>query len=281
MTVGQQLCAWVRNRVRKLTPQPFIQKLVDKNVLTERDLDAKRLKPYRLTAKRMEIGRDRNSGLMWTMGPLQNIERMARAMGNLVSILAPFILLTHKLEFSLTMFHSTLLELAGNSTNDGKKGNSRAGANSIRNNIEFQRILSDVEGELNDIGRRRNGKTMVDKHPKMQTTLELVRQASQGHHNLTSQLLAHFAQAEEDEKIHGIKNDTRAMVFCSFRECVLDIVVGRMGCQSLTPQDMCNEHPDLLKATKFVGQSQGKQERDKGFNQKEQKKVSQTPKRQR
>lgn len=41
----------------------------------------------------------------------------------------------------------------------------------------------------------------------------------------------------------------------------------------LTPQDMLNEHPDLLRATKFVGQSQGKQEKDKGFNQKEQKKV--------
>lgn len=37
---------------------------------------------------------------------------------------------------------------------------------------------------------------------------------------------------------------------------------------------MLNDHPALLKATKFVGQSQGKQENDKGFNQKEQKKVS-------
>jgi ATP-dependent DNA helicase MPH1 len=40
---------------------------------------------------------------------------------------------------------------------------------------------------------------------------------------------------------------------------------------------MLNDHPDLLKATKFVGQSQGKQENDKGFNQKEQKKVSSLP----
>lgn len=39
---------------------------------------------------------------------------------------------------------------------------------------------------------------------------------------------------------------------------------------------MLNEHPDLLKATKFVGQSQGKQEEDKGFNQKEQKRVGAT-----
>jgi ATP-dependent DNA helicase MPH1 len=36
---------------------------------------------------------------------------------------------------------------------------------------------------------------------------------------------------------------------------------------------MLNQHPELLRATKFVGQSQGKQEIDKGFNQKEQKKV--------
>lgn len=36
---------------------------------------------------------------------------------------------------------------------------------------------------------------------------------------------------------------------------------------------MLNDHPGLLRATKFVGQAQGKAEEDKGFNQKEQKKV--------
>jgi ATP-dependent DNA helicase MPH1 len=41
----------------------------------------------------------------------------------------------------------------------------------------------------------------------------------------------------------------------------------------MTRQDMLNQQPELLRATKFVGQSQGKQEIDKGFNQKEQKKV--------
>lgn len=91
------------------------------------------------------------------------------------------------------------------------------------------------------------------------------------------QLLEHFAQAHEDEDLHGIKNDTRAMVFCSFRECVLEVVVSGfsalvLGCD-LIAQDMLNQF-DLLKATKFVGQSQGKQEIDKGFNQKEQKKVT-------
>ncbi len=39
------------------------------------------------------------------------------------------------------------------------------------------------------------------------------------------QLLAHFAQAEEDEHMHGIPNNTRAMIFCSFRECVIQVVV--------------------------------------------------------
>ena len=64
--------------------QPHVVKLVDKDILNDRDLDIKRLKPFRLTAKRMDIARDRSSGLKWCMGSLQSLERMARAMGNLV-----------------------------------------------------------------------------------------------------------------------------------------------------------------------------------------------------
>jgi ATP-dependent DNA helicase MPH1 len=45
------------------------------------------------------------------------------------------------------------------------------------------------------------------------------------------QLLAHFSQAEEDERERGVKNDTRAMVFCSFRDCVLEVVVSAHGLQ--------------------------------------------------
>jgi ATP-dependent DNA helicase MPH1 len=36
---------------------------------------------------------------------------------------------------------------------------------------------------------------------------------------------------------------------------------------------MLNEHSSLIKATKFVGQAQGKKEDDRGFKQKEQKQV--------
>lgn len=62
-----------------------MKKLVDADILNERDLDVKRLKPFRLTSKRMEIARDRTSGLKWALGPLQALEKMARAMGHLVS----------------------------------------------------------------------------------------------------------------------------------------------------------------------------------------------------
>jgi ATP-dependent DNA helicase MPH1 len=70
------------------------------------------------------------------------------------------------------------------------------------------------------------------------------------------------------------------MVFCSYREAVLEIVVRSVNEKSASTtdvQDMLNEHSGILSATKFVGQSQGKQEIDKGFNQKEQKKASSSP----
>lgn len=70
------------------------------------------------------------------------------------------------------------------------------------------------------------------------------------------------------------------MVFCSFRDCVMEIVVSVYQVSARRnlsfEQEMLNDHSDLLRATKFVGQSQGKQEQDKGFNQKEQKKVQQS-----
>lgn len=74
----------LRKMGQTLTIQPYVTKLVEKNILNDRDLDIKRLKPFRLTAKRMEIARDRTSGQKWCFGSLQQLERMARAMGHLV-----------------------------------------------------------------------------------------------------------------------------------------------------------------------------------------------------
>jgi ATP-dependent DNA helicase MPH1 len=67
--------------------QPHVKKLVDANILNDRALDIKRLKPFTMTAKRMELARDRSGRNKWALGPLQQLEKMARAMGNLVSCL--------------------------------------------------------------------------------------------------------------------------------------------------------------------------------------------------
>ncbi|WVQ77137.1 hypothetical protein IAR50_006820 [Cryptococcus sp. DSM 104548] len=220
-----------RDRLGELMA-PIVKKLVDKDVLSSSALDVKRLRPFAITAKRAEFARRKQQGMQWVYGPLGQVEKMARAMQYL-------------LEFSLGMFATNLGEILTGKSSTGKKTNTNGGANSLANNFAAQRLQRDVNEELNSIKIGRNGKSATDRHPKMAKTLEL--------------LMAHFAQAEEEEETLGQKNDTRAMVFCSLRPCVLEIV------------DMLNENAPLLKATKFVGQSD--RDGDKGFNQKEQKKA--------
>lgn len=81
-------------------------------------------------------------------------------------------------------------------------------------------------------------------HPKMET--------------LKTLLVQHFAQriSEGDEEDEGV-NNTRAMVFVTYRECVDEIV------------EVLNQESPLLKVTRFVGQGVDKQGK-KGFAQKEQ-----------
>lgn len=125
----------------------------------------------------MEIARNRDSGLKWCIGSLQNLERMARAMGNLVRSPETRTIATaeyEKLEFSLGMFHTTLSEISGGSNAAGKKVGTKGSANALRNNFEFQKLLRDVEAEMNCIRIGKAGKTRADRHPKMQKTLELV-----------------------------------------------------------------------------------------------------------
>ncbi len=77
------------------------------------------------------------------------------------------------------MFHTTLCEISGGSTPAGKKFGTKGGANAMRNNYEFQKLLRDVEAEMNCIRIGKAGKTKADRHPKMNKTLELVRTSSQ------------------------------------------------------------------------------------------------------
>jgi hypothetical protein len=81
----------------------------------------------------------------------------------------------NQLEFSLGMFHTALTEIAGGQNEAGKKSGSKAGAGGIRNNFEFQKLLKDVEAEMNLIRIGKDGRTKADRHPKMVQTLQLVR----------------------------------------------------------------------------------------------------------
>jgi len=72
------------------------------------------------------------------------------------------------------MFHTTLTEISGNITAAGKKSGTKGGSAALRNNYEFQKLLRDVDAEINSIRVGRQGRTKADKHPKMAKTLELV-----------------------------------------------------------------------------------------------------------
>jgi ATP-dependent DNA helicase MPH1 len=80
-----------------------------------------------------------------------------------------------QLEFSLGMFRTTMLEIAGNtSAETGKKAGSKGNSNAMRNNFEFQRLLRDVETEMDLMRIGAGGRGRSDAHPKMGKTLELV-----------------------------------------------------------------------------------------------------------
>ena len=72
------------------------------------------------------------------------------------------------------MFLTTLQEIAGGTTADGKKASSKGNSNALRNNYEFTKLFRDVEAEINCVRIGQRGKTKEDRHPKMVKTLELV-----------------------------------------------------------------------------------------------------------
>jgi ATP-dependent DNA helicase MPH1 len=79
-----------------------------------------------------------------------------------------------QLEFSIGMFHTTLTAMAGNVTSAGKKATTKANSNSLKNNYEFQKLVRDVEAEMNMIRIGKDGRSKADRHPKMVKTLQLV-----------------------------------------------------------------------------------------------------------
>ncbi|KAG2160089.1 uncharacterized protein EDB93DRAFT_1113395 [Suillus bovinus] len=133
------------------------------------------------------------------------------------------------MEASTGMCHNCLLEISAEKEDDSgkKKGSATSG---LRKDKNFMALLSELEVQK----VRPGGYGM---HPKMETLKML--------------LLQHFgARMGEGE-------ETRAMVFVTYRECVDEIV------------HILNEEQPLLKVTRFIGQGTDKQGR-KGFAQKEQ-----------
>lgn len=63
--------------------RPRIKPMVDKGILSERDLDPTRLRPFTVQVKTMELGR--RPEFKWIYGPMNQIRQMAAAMANLVS----------------------------------------------------------------------------------------------------------------------------------------------------------------------------------------------------
>ena len=61
---------------------PLIKRMVDKNVLSPRDLDATRLRPFTVQVKVLELGRQPQ--FKWIWGPMNQIRQMAAAMQHLV-----------------------------------------------------------------------------------------------------------------------------------------------------------------------------------------------------
>lgn len=115
------------------------------------------------------------------------------------------------------MFHGVVAELCKPS-----KGKSKS-TWAPRGNEVMQKILSDTEKLLN------NGKSIATQHPKLDMVKRLVssfggwRPLWSPHHCSGTQLVNHLAQHQEDGQ------QTRCMVFCSFREAVNELVVRLIG----------------------------------------------------
>ena len=139
------------------------------------------------------------------------------------------------MEASVTMCLHSLQDLIRDK--EGPDQKKKKASSKLKSDPTFSKLLSELEA-----GQKRPGGFGM--HPKMET--------------LKTLLVQHFGQRafEGDEEEGGV-NNTRAMVFVTYRECVDEIV------------EVLNQESPLLKATRFVGQGVDKQGK-KGFAQKEQ-----------
>ena len=139
------------------------------------------------------------------------------------------------------MFHSYIntVVVSGQDEGTDKRNKGNAWRAALLKNTHFQNMLRDLEE------KKRSGLPL---HPKME--------------KLKTLLINHFVQnaTGDDDGGHPEGNDSRVMVFASYRECVEDIV------------EYLNLESPLIKAMRFIGQGSDKKV-NKGFDQKEQSEV--------
>ena len=137
------------------------------------------------------------------------------------------------------MCYTYLQEVSRDKDDEENAGQGKATASSkskkLRDDPLFQAIMRELEHQ------RSRGFSV---HPKMDL--------------LKTFIIQHFAENLADERVDERNNDeTRAMVFVTFREAVDEIV------------EALNSESPLVRASKFIGQGTDKQGR-KGLAQKEQ-----------
>ncbi|KAF8078356.1 hypothetical protein FPV67DRAFT_1465011 [Lyophyllum atratum] len=182
--------------------------------------DPVKFHPYSAQARMGQLGKDQR----WAFGPLSRLASLARAMGYLV-------------EGTIGMCHTYLQELARAGDDEDTPGPGKAAATSRKKALCGDPLFQAVLRELDSL--RGEGFPV---HPKMDLLKTLVIQ--------------HFAQQLGDGE-EGAPNETRVMVFVTFREAVDEIV------------EALNFERPLIRAHKFIGQGTDKQGK-KGLAQKEQ-----------
>ncbi|GLB36401.1 putative type III restriction enzyme, res subunit [Lyophyllum shimeji] len=182
--------------------------------------DPVKFHPYSAQARLGQLTPDQK----WAYGSLSRLAALARAMGYLV-------------EGTMGMCHTYLQELVhAGDDGDAPASGKTAGAakkKALRGDPMFQAVLRELELQ------RARGFSL---HPKMD--------------RLKSLVIEHFAQQLGDGE-DGSSNQTRAMVFVTFREAVDEVV------------EALNFDRPLIRAHKFIGQGTDKQGK-KGLAQKEQ-----------
>ncbi|KAF8213318.1 hypothetical protein K438DRAFT_1902438 [Mycena galopus ATCC 62051] len=190
--------------------------------LQEKGILSKSLAPAKMHSfvpqKRMQ---SLDSHQKFAYAPLSKLSHLARAMAYLI-------------EGTIGMCNTTLRELEKDKKADANEGGKKKTPrpNKLRQNPQFQAVIKELDAQ------KLGGFSL---HPKME--------------KLNTLVVGHFAQKLGDDGQET--EETRVMVFVTFREAVGEIV------------DVLNAQKPLIRASHFIGQGTDKQG-NKGMTQKEQ-----------